>query len=242
MSLLLSLIKITYRMNRKRFLKDGILGIGTIVALPPLITSCKKDNKKPVIDPVACSASPAETAGPFRIKTPADLVRENIVGNRTGVPLLINIKVENINDNCKPLAGVLVDIWHCDAKGNYSEYSGQLAGDFTHEHFLRGRQTTGSDGIASFISIYPGWYPGRAPHLHLEIKSSSGKSLLVTQTAFPEDISNIVYATSGYKGRSDTFNSNDGAFKDSLAGNLATSVFGNTTDGYTMTETIKVAG
>lgn len=228
-------------MDRKKFLKNGALGFGSIIALPTLITSCSKDDDEPTVDPNACAVSPSETAGPFPIKTPAQLVKENIVGDRQGIPLLINIKVENTNNNCQPLEGVLVDVWHCDAKGNYSEYSGQLDGDFTNENFLRGRQSTGADGVASFLSIYPGWYPGRAPHLHLEILRSDGTSLLVTQTAFPEDVSNTVYATSGYNGDFDTSNANDGEFGNSLNRNMATSVVGNTTDGYTLDETIKVA-
>jgi len=228
-------------MNRKKFLKNGFVGMGVIIAVPTILTSCNKDDDTPVVDPNACAISPAETAGPFPIMTPADWVRENIIGDRVGIPLMITIKVENTNNNCAPLAGVLVDIWHCDAKGNYSEYSGQIEGDFTSQHFLRGRQTTDANGKTSFISIYPGWYPGRAPHLHLEIKSSSGQSLLITQAAFPEDISNTVYATPGYNGNFDTSNSADGAFEDSLNRNSATTVTGNTTDGYTLNETIKVA-
>ena len=229
-------------MDRKKFLKNGLLGMGTIVVIPTILLSCSKNDKSNDSDPNACAPSPSETAGPFPNKTPADLVRENIVGNKTGIALLINIKVENTNNNCQPLASAIVDIWHCDAKGNYSEYSSQLDGDFTDEHFLRGRQSTGSDGIASFISVYPGWYPGRAPHLHFEIKRSSGESLLVTQTAFPEDISNTVYATNEYNGNFDTSNSNDGEFGNSLNRNLANSVTGNNTDGYTLTKVIKVAG
>lgn len=233
-------------MDRKKFLKNGLLGIGTIVTMPSLITSCTKDAinepSKPAVASGSCAVSPTEIAGPFPIKTPADLVRQNIIGNKKGIPLLIKIKVENTNNDCKPLQGVLVDLWHCDARGNYSEYSEQLDGDFTSEHFLRGRQTTGADGVASFISIYPGWYPGRAPHLHLEIKKASGESLLITQTAFPENISKTVYATSGYKGNFDTPNAKDFEFEDSLDKNLADSVTGNTTDGYTLTETIRVAG
>ena len=227
-------------MNRKKFLKNGLLGLGTIVALPSLIASCSKDDE--TITPKNCSVYPSKIEGPFPIITPADLVRTNIIGNKTGVPLLIHIKIENTNNNCQSLAGVLVDIWHCDAGGNYSEYSGQIDGDFTNEHFLRGRQTTGADGIASFISIYPGWYPGRAPHLHIEIKRANGESLLITQTAFPENISNTVYATNGYNGNFDTTNLNDTEFTNSIDVSLPTSITGNTTDGYTMTETISVAG
>ncbi len=214
--------------------------MSSIVALPTLVASCQED--EPVVDETACQVSPSETAGPFPIKSPADLVRENIVGDRTGVPLQIIIKVEDTSNNCQPLAGVQVDIWHCDAKGNYSEYSGQLEGDFTSEHFLRGRQITGVDGQASFLSIYPGWYPGRAPHLHLEIKSAAGTSLLVTQTAFPEEVSNAVYGTNAYNGNFDTSNEQDFEFGNSLNRNMATTVVGNTTDGYVLTETIKVAG
>lgn len=229
-------------MNRKKFIKKGLLGVGTIVALPSLLSCNKDDSMTDIVDPNVCAISPTETAGPFPIKTPADLVRENIVGNRAGIPLLINIKVENTDNNCAPLQGVFVDIWHCDAKGNYSEYSGQLDGNFTSEHFLRGRQTTGVNGVASFISIYPGWYPGRAPHLHLEIKKNDGTSLLISQTAFPEDISNTVYATSEYNGNFDTSNADDFPFRDSLNRNMAASVTGNNMDGYTLIETIKVAG
>lgn len=224
-------------MRRVDFLKKGALGLGTIIAIPSLISSCNKDN----IDPAACVVSPAETDGPFPIKTPSDWVRENIIGNKTGVPLMINIMVQNTNSSCAPLEDVFVDIWQCDSRGNYSEYNGQQDGDFTSEHFLRGRQTTDTNGSATFISLYPGWYPGRAPHLHLEILSNTGTSLLITQVAFPEDISETVYETTGYGGKADTKNKRDGEFKDSLSRNIADSVTGNVTDGYILTKTVKVA-
>lgn len=225
-------------MDRKKFLKKGAIGLSSIIAIPSVLTSCEEDN----IDPSACATSPAETAGPFPIKTPADWVRANVVGDRTGIPLMMTFTIQDTNNSCAALSGVFVDIWHCDSAGNYSEYSGQIDGNFTSNHFLRGRQTTDADGKASFISIYPGWYPGRAPHIHLEVLSSSGTSLLVTQVAFPEDTSNTVYATSGYKGDFDTSNSRDGEFSNSLARNIADSVTGNTTDGYTLNKIIKVAG
>ncbi|MCP4440904.1 MAG: intradiol ring-cleavage dioxygenase [Aureispira sp.] len=227
-------------MNRKNFIKRGLSGIGAIIGIPTVLSSCKTASADFSISNT-CQVSPQEIKGPFPIKTPADYVRENIIGDRTGVALLITIKVKNANDNCKPLVGALVDIWHCDAKGNYSEYNHQVDGDFTHKHFLRGRQTTDANGNASFISIYPGWYPGRAPHLHLEIKSSSGESLLVTQTAFLEDVSTLVYETEGYTTNADTKNTRDMSFKDTLDKNLPDSLTGNTKAGYTYVKTIKVA-
>lgn len=229
-------------MNRKKFLKKGLLGVGTIISAPTIITSCGKDDEEPIIDPSACVPSPTETEGPFPIKTPADFVRENIVGNRTGIPLMINITVENTNNDCAPLPGVYVDVWMCDAGGNYSEYDGQLQGDFTNEHFLRGRQMTDANGKTSFICIYPGWYPGRAPHFHMEVLSSNESSLLTTQIAFPEDISKTVYATSEYNGSDfDTSNTEDDIFGNSLNRNLADTVTGNNTDGYVLEKIIKVA-
>lgn len=226
-------------MKRKEFLRNGLVGLTSIVAVPTLLASCSDDdnngNDNP--DPNACVQSPVETAGPFPIRTPAELVRENIIGNRTGVPLLFTLTIQNTNNNCNPLAGVLVDVWHCDAQGNYSEYSGQLDGDFTSENFLRGRQTTDANGNASFISIFPGWYPGRTPHIHVEVKSATGNSLLITQISWSNEISNTVYATAGYNGNLDTTNANDGIVSDA---NLADSLTGNTTDGYTLTKVIKV--
>lgn len=224
-------------MKRKDFLKQMGLGGAAVVAGAALVQSCNKDD----FDPNACETSPVEMAGPFPIKTPAELVQENIIGDRTGIPLIVKIIVENTNADCTLMEGAQVDLWQCDAHGNYSEYSGQQEGDFTANNFLRGRQVTNTAGEASFVSIYPGWYPGRAPHLHVEILKD-GTSLLVTQVAFPEDISEAVYVSNGYQGDADTTNKRDSLFKGSLSGNMADSVTGNTNDGYTLTKTIKVSG
>lgn len=230
-------------MNRKHFLKQSLQGLGAIVALPAAVGACAKDDTL-VPDTTSssssstsgsCTLSPGETAGPYPIKTPAQLVRENIISDRLGIALLITITVQKQSDNCGPLAGVLVDLWHCDAGGNYSEY-----GSYTSVDFLRGRQTTDANGKVSFISIFPGWYPGRATHIHLEVLNSSGTSLRVTQIAFPKEICDTVYSTTNYNGTADTLNANDGIFKDSLSGNMADSITGNTTDGYTLLKTVVV--
>jgi protocatechuate 3,4-dioxygenase beta subunit len=200
-------------MKRKEFFKKGIIGLGAIVSLPSVLTSCKSctnDQDETVLGG-ACQVSPTETKGPFPIKTPSQLVQANITSDRTGVALLVNITVQN--KNCQPVAGVLVDIWHCDKEGNYSEYGGtsMQVTDYTNVHFLRGRQATDANGRVSFITIYPGWYSSRAPHIHVEVLSSSGGSLLVTQIAFPENISSTVYASSLYAshGQADTANTSD---------------------------------
>lgn len=221
-------------MNRKEFLKKGFSALGFAVVAPFVISSCTKDTS----DPTACADSPSETEGPYPTKSPTSYVIKDIRSDRTGVPLTVNITIQNVNNSCAALEGALVDIWHCDKDGNYSEY-----GTLTAVHFLRGRQTTDSTGLAAFSSIFPGWYPGRAPHIHVHVYNASGKSLLVTQIAFPTDVCDTVYttATNFYtKGKQDTANKSDNIFSDSLASELAT-LSGSVSSGYTLTHTIKVS-
>ena len=230
-------------MERKKFLKQGIIGLSSIVAVPVTLVYCKKNDSSDVEIGDGCTLSPAETKGPFPIKTPSQLVLANIKSDRVGVAVLINLILQNKNNNCAPKQGLFVDVWHCDKDGNYSEYggSGMQPTDFRDAHFLRGRQSTDVNGQVSFLSIYPGWYHGRAPHIHIEILSSSGASLLVTQIAFPEKVSTEIYASSLYssRGQADTSNGRDNVFSDSLANELAT-ITGNIVDGYTLTKTIVV--
>ncbi|MEN9489038.1 MAG: hypothetical protein RL494_1303 [Bacteroidota bacterium] len=229
-------------MDRKNFLKNGLLGLGSIIAIPTVISSCSKDADDSS-KPGSCTVSPTETKGPFPILTPTQLVRASIIGNRTGIALLITLTIQDKSNSCTPLAGVLVDIWHCDKDGNYSQYGGtpMQTTNYTSETFLRGRQTTDSNGKVSFISIFPGWYSGRAPHIHLEVLTSNGISLLVSQIAFPKNICDTVYATSGYKGTANQLNETDNVFSDSLSLNMADSLTGNVTDGYTLLKTITVS-
>jgi protocatechuate 3,4-dioxygenase beta subunit len=235
-------------MDRKKFIRNGILGIASLATGSKLLESCSKsDNDDSGSDSStdgSCIVSPAETKGPFPIKTPSQLVLENIKSDRIGVALLINLTIENTSNNCAPLEGVLVDVWHCDKDGNYSEYGGtsMQQTNYTTVHFLRGRQTTNARGEVSFISIFPGWYQGRAPHVHVEVLTASGTSLLVTQIAFPENVSSEVYSSTNYvaHGQADTSNTKDNVFSDSLADELAT-LTGNLTDGYTLSKTITVS-
>lgn len=234
-------------MKRKDFVKKGLFGMGGIIAIPSVLTRCKEDDSLSGLNDDGtnigdCALSPTETAGPFPIKTPAELVRENIIADRTGVALLINIIIQDQSADCNPLSDVYVDIWHCDKDGYYSEYGGtqMQPQDFTDAHFLRGRQKTNTMGEVSFISIYPGWYRGRAPHIHLEVLDNNENSILVSQIAFPEDISETVYSSEGYNGSADTSNSRDNIFSNSLEGNMADAISGNITDGYTLTKTIIV--
>jgi len=229
-------------MKRTEFLKKGIVGLGGVMAFTALVGS--KDKSEGDIDPTSdtCATSPRETRGPFPNKTPADYVRENITGDRNGVALLLHLNIVNKNANCKPLSGALVDIWHCDSEGNYSEYggNGMNSSAVAKKHFLRGRQTSDDQGRVSFISIFPGHYQGRAPHIHIEVLNSDSKSLLATQIAFPTAICNLVYTTQGYKGGRYVSNFSDMVFSDSLDQNMADLITGDPIDGYILNKTIVV--
>jgi protocatechuate 3,4-dioxygenase beta subunit len=173
----------------------------------------------------ACAVSPTETAGPYPSKS--DVVRGDIREDRQGVPLALTIRVINVSNGCTPLANASVEIWQCDASGNYSEYGTQTA-----QTYLRGIQTTDANGQVNFMTIYPGWYQGRATHIHIEV-TANGRSVKVTQIAFPESINNAVYATGIYasRGSNPTSNLQDGIFADSLSSELVTPS-GNPAAGY----------
>lgn len=221
-------------MERLDFLKKGFGFMGMALVAPGIL--------KKAAGAESCTAAASETAGPFPTINPSTLVMSNIVGDRTGVAFTINIVVKNVNNNCDSLPGVIVDIWHCDKDGNYSEYggTGMQQTDYTAKHFLRGRQTTDSSGKVTYTSIFPGWYQGRATHIHVHVYNAAGTSLAITQIAFPEGTGSAVEtvnadAAAGYtKGMSGyTYNASDNVFSDGTSTEMST-VSGNTTSGYTL--------
>jgi protocatechuate 3,4-dioxygenase beta subunit len=174
----------------------------------------------------ACVVTPSETAGPYPSR--ADFVRSDIREDRQGTALTLTITVVNANSGCAPVANAEVEIWHCDVAGDYSQYGSQTA-----RTFLRGIQTTNAAGQAAFTTIYPGWYQGRATHIHAEV-TVGGRSVKVTQMAFPESVNNTVHTSGVYasRGTNPTANLSDGIFADSLAAELVTPA-GSPSGGYT---------
>ena len=225
-------------MERKEFIKR--LGLGALITPTAVHNNFQGDENLN-----SCVESPRETAGPFPTKDPSGLIISDIRSDRTGIEMTVSITVQDRNKNCRPLPGALVDIWHCDKDGNYSEYGGSRmqSNNFQNFQFLRGRQKSDTKGQVTFRTIFPGWYRGRAPHIHVEIFDSNLKSLLVTQIAFPTDISDIVYsrATQFYtKGKQDTANEADGVFADSLDSQMA-NVSGTIDKGFMLSNTIIVS-
>jgi protocatechuate 3,4-dioxygenase beta subunit len=177
----------------------------------------------------ACVVSPSETIGPYPSIT--DFVRSDIREMRPGLPLTLTLSVVNTNSACAPVAGAVVDVWQCDAGGNYSQYGTERTASY-----LRGLQTTDASGTVTFVTIYPGWYQGRATHIHVEV-TVNGRSAKVTQIAFPEDLTAQVYRTGVYAagGQNPTTNARDNVFSDGVTNELITITGGDTSSGYRAT-------
>jgi protocatechuate 3,4-dioxygenase beta subunit len=174
----------------------------------------------------ACAVTPTETEGPFPSLT--DLFRSDIREGKPGTQLRLTIKVVNTNASCAAVPNANVEIWHVDAAGNYSQYGSQ-----TGQTYLRGIQTTNGNGEVTFTTIYPGWYQGRATHIHTEV-TINGASRKVTQIAFPESVNNAVHGSGAYasRGSNPMSNASDMIFADSLTSELVTPA-GTTASGYT---------
>ncbi len=164
----------------------------------------------------ACAVTPSETAGPYPSLT--DFFRSDIREGKEGTTLTLTVKVVNTNNNCAAVPNAQVEIWHCDVGGNYSQY-----GSVANQTFLRGIQTTDANGTVTFTTIYPGWYQGRATHIHVEA-TINGRSVKVSQMAFPESVNNTVHSAGVYssRGTNPMANASDGIFADSLASELVT--------------------
>jgi protocatechuate 3,4-dioxygenase beta subunit len=214
------------RVKRRLFL-GALGGLGALGVGPSVASGTE----------ASCVLTPAQTEGPFFLET--DLMRSDIRDGKSGTALALDLRVLRA-DGCSPFAGAFIEIWHADAAGNYSgfgkaEGNGANAGD---RRFLRGFQKTDADGRARFQTVFPGWYPGRAPHVHLMVRASRD-SLLTTQLYFPETVSDRVYATPPYGGRGSrrTTNAADGAEEQALVGKVSA-----TGDGYTTVFRMVVPG
>jgi protocatechuate 3,4-dioxygenase beta subunit len=186
----------------------------------------------------ACAETPSETIGPYPSLT--DLVRTDIREGSPGTPLSLVITVVNVNAACAGVSGAAVEIWQCDVDGHYSQYS-QQGYDGRDQTYLRGIQVSDAAGRVAFTTVYPGWYMGRATHIHVEV-TVGGRSVKVTQIAFPPDVTAAVYQTGVYasRGQNPTSNSGDGIFRDSLGAELA-AISGDPAGGLSATFQVAIA-
>lgn len=192
----------------------------------------------PVTGPV-CRLTPQVTQGPYWFDPKIN--RADVTEGKPGVPVRVAITV--VDANCRPIPNARVDIWHCDASGVYSGYEGQGDDHKTGAKgtsFLRGAQVTGPDGRVAFRSIWPGWYEGRTPHIHVKVHLDA-RTALTCQLFVPDALSEWLYENvPAYRraGRRDTFNRQDGIAQQ--GGEAMVAAVKEAQDGYELALTVGV--
>jgi protocatechuate 3,4-dioxygenase beta subunit len=173
--------------------------------------------------PGGCVVRPQQTEGPYfvdEVLNRSDIRAEPSSGAlREGARLDLTFNVSRVEDDggCVALPGAQVDVWQCDAMGMYSGVRDPRF-DTSSEKFLRGYQITDSAGVARFTTVYPGWYPGRAVHIHFKVRTSPSESRgdeFTSQVYFDEELTDRVHARQPYAAHSGsrTHNDRDGIFR-----------------------------
>jgi protocatechuate 3,4-dioxygenase beta subunit len=187
-------------------------GAGTL-----LVAGTKAQTSNPGGTLPSCIVRPAMTEGPFFVdeKLNRSDVRSDPASKtvRPGAPLRLTFLVSSVSTKgCQPLAGAMVDIWQCDASGTYSDVQGAVG-----QKFLRGYQISDAKGVASFLTIYPGWYPGRTVHIHFKIRHGTGSNQkeFTSQLFFDDNFTDTVFKAAPYnaRGARNTRNAADGIYR-----------------------------
>jgi protocatechuate 3,4-dioxygenase beta subunit len=188
-------------MDESRFTRRGSLArVGGLLAAGLATGGWKLGSSVDEVGPagvssgaVSCLLTPELTEGPYYIQ--GEKVRRDITEGKAGTPLLLKLAVVNAS-TCWPIKGAAVDIWHADALGVYSGF-GEGADSRT---FLRGVQKTDAKGVATFRTVYPGWYQGRTVHIHVKV-FLGGNVVHTGQLFFSDTMTDAVYRKAPYSSR-----------------------------------------
>lgn len=186
---------------------DGAVAEKTAEPAAPDVAAEVTPEPPPPEPSPSCVLSPEQMEGPFYFDPKLD--RKDITESRKGTKIALSIQVVAVETaRCRPLEKVIVDVWHADAGGLYSGYTRQGdKGDIDTrgKTFMRGSRVSDKDGKVEFTTVFPGWYTGRVPHIHVKLRFSN-RTQVVTQLYFPEAESKEIYARKDYqpRGQADT--------------------------------------
>jgi protocatechuate 3,4-dioxygenase beta subunit len=162
-----------------------------------------------------CVLYPSQTLGPCYSAMP--MMREDISSGTLGLPVRLSFLV--VKNGCTPIPNATVDIWHSGYNGIYSAYAtnttcNPTTMDVKSENFCRGVQATDAMGRANFNTVFPGWYSGRAVHIHFTVRVN-GTEEVTSQLYFEDDLVTEIQAQGEYKvrGMRSTLNAGDAIFR-----------------------------
>ena len=145
-----------------------------------------------------CAVQCTTTIGPCHTTSPE---RQDVSDGWDGLPVRLAIKLVG-EDGCSPLEDTIVEIWHTNYHGIYSGNIASMcnseAEDRAAEYF-RGYQRTDADGRVNFDTVFPGWYSGRAVHIHFRVQtgtyaaSDSADAEVISQLFFPEELTASIF-------------------------------------------------
>jgi len=218
-------------MDKREFLKlSGMMGIASLLPVS------KMYSRPPIADGNGgCTLTPTEVAGPFPLDLSenATFFRQDVRETQAGVQLNLKMRIMTVND-CQPLSNVRVNIWHCNNEGLYSGYSLPNNPGQAGLTYLRGYQMTDANGEVDFITILPGWYPGRVCHIHFQVYVDSNHAA-ISQLTFDAQTKNDIYLAnpSLYPDGVDPIEIlDDGIFSDGAGNQLASLYISETSEGY----------
>ncbi len=214
-------------LSRREILK--LIGGGSVVVLTgmslPSFVSAQSSTATPAVPELpACVVRPELTEGPYFVDGQLNRVDIRVDPSdnsiKAGTPLLLIFRLSDVTGGaCGSLAGAQVDVWHCDADGVYSGVQDRSF-DTSGQMWLRGYQVTDEKGIAQFVTIVPGWYSGRAVHIHFKIRTQPQDAQgyeFTSQLFFDPAQIETVYAEVPYaaKGLPDRPNEQDNIYQQS---------------------------
>lgn len=195
----------------------------------------------------SCVLIPAKTEGPYFVDEKlnrSDIRTDPSDGStQAGTPLNLTLVVVGANASCAPVQGAVVDIWHANAAGKYSDIASEGT---SGRKYLRGLQATDANGQANFTTVFPGWYQGRAMHIHFKVRVFSGSTTTYefnSQLFFDPALESAIYASSPYatRGQPTTANAQDGIYG-SDGSKLLVALTANGSGGYDGTFVVGLSG
>jgi protocatechuate 3,4-dioxygenase beta subunit len=194
-------------LRRREIISGGAAGLGALVLGTRAVAAARAAIPPSARMAASCVLSPEMTEGPYWIDN--SLTRRDVTENVHGVPLILRLTVVRAS-TCRPIRSADVEIWHAAPDGEYSGFDGSSG-----TRYLRGHQRSDAAGRVRFDTVFPGWYHGRTPHIHLKV-SVGGNEVHTGQLFMSEKVARAVYRTRYYRsrGQADTSHAEDMIYGD----------------------------